>query len=253
MNLNKLYIQKIIQNLSRIKGIYRLHFGYCSICMKHTLFVSFDPWLRDNYRCIRCLSIPRQRALIMALNKFYPHWRLATIHESSPSGAASFMLKAQCSMYSSSQYFPEITPGSYLNGIRCENLEAMSISNDSVDIFITQDVLEHVFNPPKAFQEIQRVLKPEGMHIFTVPVRFEKKSTECRVRLDNDTLIYVKSAEYHKNPVDNNGSLVTFDYGRDISFLIDECSNLKTAIYFHESRHYGLEGNFLEVYISRKK
>ena len=36
-------------------------------------------------------------------------------------------------------------------------------------MFVTQDVLEHVFHPDRAIAEIHRVLKPGGMHIFTAP------------------------------------------------------------------------------------
>ncbi len=220
--------------------------------MGYTIFVSFDPWLRDSYRCVRCLSIPRQRALIKALEIFSPQWMTATIHESSPGGVAAYMIKNKCVHYSSSQYFPEIATGSYVSGIRCENLEALSYSCNCFDIFITQDVLEHVFNPKKVFQEIERVLKPGGMHIFTVPVAFEKDRTEQRAFLHNNTLTHIKSPEYHKNPIDQKGSLVTFDYGNDLPFLIDEWSGLKTIVFLNQNRREGLDGSYLEVYISRK-
>ena len=44
----------------------------------------------------------------------------------------------------------------------------MTFENESFDLFITQDVFEHVMTPNKAFKEIERVLKPGGAHVFTV-------------------------------------------------------------------------------------
>lgn len=249
----KSLVQNIIRNIKRVKGIYRLNNGHCSICGGRTVFIAYDSWLRDSYRCVKCLSIPRQRALVSALERFMPNWKQLTLHESSPSGAASTMLEARCYNYSYSQYFPEIQLGDYKDGIRCENLESLSFSNATFDIFITQDVMEHVFEPAKAFQEIARVLKPGGVHIFTTPVRFENVKSEQRARLVNGKLIYVHPAEYHKNPVDENGSLVTYDFGRDFPFLVDEWSGLKTTVFLQENRKKGLEGSFLEVFVSQKK
>jgi len=53
---------------------------------------------------------------------------------------------------------------------RCENLEALTFANESIDLHITQDVMEHVFHPSKVFKEIARTLKLGGAHIFTVPI-----------------------------------------------------------------------------------
>ena len=59
-------------------------------------------------------------------------------------------------------YLPvNISPGN-----RCENLEELTFDDNTFDLVITQDVLEHVLNPGKAFKEICRVLKPGGAHKF---------------------------------------------------------------------------------------
>ena len=246
------WLKKVTKNLTRVRGIYRLNSGKCPICESWSVFLATDGWLRDSYRCVRCLSIPRQRALVTAIERISPHWRELTIHESSPSGAASTMLEASCVNYSFSQYFPDIQPGDYKGDIRCENLESLSFSSDTFDIFITQDVMEHIFDPAKAFQEIARVLKPGGIHVFTTPVRFENAKSEQRALLDNGKVINIKPPEYHKNPVDENGSLVTYDFGRDFPFLVDEWSGLNTTVFLQENKKNGLEGSFLEVFISRK-
>jgi 2-polyprenyl-3-methyl-5-hydroxy-6-metoxy-1,4-benzoquinol methylase len=48
---------------------------------------------------------------------------------------------------------------------------------------ITQDVMEHVFDPHHAFKEIARTLKPGGLHIFTTPIYGMPRSrVRARVR-----------------------------------------------------------------------
>lgn len=105
-----LFEPKLLKTKRRIIKYYNgliggKNFGYCPICKKKTLFVEFGPWLRDKYQCIRCHSIPRQRALVVALDNFYPNWRSLIIHESSPSKLMSAFLKEECSNYSISFFF----------------------------------------------------------------------------------------------------------------------------------------------------
>jgi 2-polyprenyl-3-methyl-5-hydroxy-6-metoxy-1,4-benzoquinol methylase len=45
----------------------------------------------------------------------------------------------------------------------------MTFGTEQFDLFITQDVMEHVFRPRLAVKEIMRVLKTGGAHIFTAP------------------------------------------------------------------------------------
>jgi len=157
--------------------------GYCNICMEDTTFVAEHMWLRDHYFCQRCRTIPRQRALVEVLTLFRPAWRTLIMHECSPS--MGFFFK-QCPGYSASQFFADVPPGEYRAGFRSENLEHMTIASESFDVFITQDVFEHVFNPDLAMREIMRVLRPGGIHIFTAP----KHKALLRGRLPNQQLHY---------------------------------------------------------------
>jgi 2-polyprenyl-3-methyl-5-hydroxy-6-metoxy-1,4-benzoquinol methylase len=46
----------------------------------------------------------------------------------------------------------------------------LTFGDETFDLTITQDVMEHVFNPEKAFQEIMRTTKSGGAHVFTTPL-----------------------------------------------------------------------------------
>ena len=63
--------------------------GYCSICERQVFFEIEGPWLRDQYKCVNCQSIPRWRALMLVVAELYPKWRELQIHESSPGGPLS--------------------------------------------------------------------------------------------------------------------------------------------------------------------
>lgn len=225
--------------------------GYCVICEKETTFVEHSAWLRDNYRCSSCNSIPRQRALINTLNIFVPNWRNKLIHESSAWGQASDYIKKYCKNYSESQFFPSVRCGDYFENVRCENLESMTFKDNSFDILITQDVFEHVQNPDLAFKEISRVLNHGGIHIFTMPW-YPNQKTVQRSKVVNGKIEYLETPVYHGNPIDANGSLVTFDWGIDFTNYIYIHSNMFTTIYLHKDRKLGLDAEFLHVFISTK-
>src|SRR6185369_423089 len=185
--------------------------GYCPVCQKNTFFVETGSWLRDQYLCLWCRSIPRQRALMTVLDSLFPDFRTLKIHESSPCGSASDKLARECPGYLPSQYFPCASLGSVKDGFRNENLEKMTFPDNSFDLTITQDVMEHVLNPDRAFAEIARTLKPSGLHLFTLPL-YNRPETKIRARESENGIECLEEMEFHGNPVDAAGSLVTREW-----------------------------------------
>lgn len=97
-----------------------------------------DSWLRDHFICPRCRSIPRERALMVVIERCFPEWRSMTVHESSPcSRGASVRLSAEASSYLASQFFPGEAPGALVRGFQNENLEALSFADASIDLHVT--------------------------------------------------------------------------------------------------------------------
>jgi len=225
--------------------------GYCNICQQPTLFRLLGSWHREQLRCMRCGSIARWRSLLYVLNQQLPHWKQLAIHESSPGGAVSEHLAKHAKHYSSSHYYPEVKPGSEHNGFRCENLEAMTFANESFDLFITQDVFEHLLQPELAIAEIARVLKPGGHHVFTIPWYGFDQSRK-RVTINNGELEYLQPAEYHGNPIDPNGSLVITDWGQDLAAIISQHADMSLQVIASRNSIRGIYGEGLNVFISRK-
>lgn len=225
--------------------------GYCPCCRKNTVFREHGSWLRDQYLCDHCHSIPRQRHLMMVMDQYYPQWDQLEIHESSPSNP---LIAQFCSKYSYSQFFPDEERGTTFKGTRCENIEALTFPDASFDIFVTQDVLEHVFHPARALREIHRVLKPGGAHIFTAPKHRGLARTICRAELDETSgeVRYLLEAQYHGNPVGDGKALVTWDYGDDFEQLASEWAGAEMVTSHIRNRAFGIDAEFNEVFIIRK-
>ena len=219
------------------------HGGWCPICEEETTFVEVGTWLRDDYKCLSCGSIPRQRSLIRRVNSFVPNWQELTLHESSPSIISLSFFEKRCKTYSYSNYYPNATCGSYINGIRCEDLESLTYPNNSIDVFITQDVFEHLMNPKLAFQEIERVLKVGGYHIFTVPIYETDESIQC-AKLTSDSIEHLAEPEYH------GPFLVTYHHSLKITEIIGV--NMLTTIVMERDRTFGIDGEFLHVFVCKK-
>jgi SAM-dependent methyltransferase len=232
------------------------HAGRCPICERSAQFTSKNSWFRDNLICSHCKSIPRERALMEVIKKFCPNYQELTIHESSPANrGVSLKLKKECPGYTASQYYSNINPGKkhFISGFRCENLEALTFDDGSFDLFITQDVAEHLFAPGKAFKEIARVLRPGGAHIFSAPlVNKHRKSEPWASRSDSGEITYHHPAEYHGNPIDSRGSLVTMHWGYDIATFISQVANTPTLIVMIDNIDLGIQAEYIDIMVSWK-
>jgi len=228
--------------------------GHCPICDRRVTFIARDPWLRDHYKCSRCGSIPRERALMAVLQQRFPGWRSMTIHESSPGKrGASKRLASQCQRYLPSHFFGDRPLGSTVGAYRCENLEQLTFADASIDLHVSQDVFEHVLRPEQAFREIARTLKPGGAHVFTTPLVNKEQPSRMRVEVDATGAVkHLEPPAYHGNPIDARGSLVTIDWGFDIRDYIAGACGLDTQIVRIDDLDRGIRAEYIEVLVTTK-
>jgi len=223
--------------------------GHCPICGSIQRFVAREAWLRDNYLCDGCGTLPRQRALVAVLELVQPNWRDLSIHESSPSMS---YFATQSKGYSASQFLPDVPRGPVRGAWRCEDLEHLTFPDEAFDVFITQDVLEHVFEPARALAEVARVLRRGGVHVFTAPKHKGLSASRRRAALEGGEVRFLLEAEYHGNPVGDGRSLVTWDYGCDFEDLARRWSGYLVSDYVLRDRNRGIDGEFLDVFVMRK-
>jgi hypothetical protein len=223
--------------------------GWCPVCRADASFRVAGPWLRDDYLCEGCGSIPRQRHLQLVLDSAFPGWDELEVHESSPSND---YLARRCARYGASQYLPDVAPGTVHDGVRCENLESLSFADASLDLFVTQDVFEHVLRPDVAAREVMRVLRPGGAHVFTVPKHRGLRCSRPRVELVDGAARPLMDEVFHGNPVGDGRVLVTWDYGDDLESLFAGWCGAPTVGHVTRDRRLGIDGEFLEVFVTRK-
>lgn len=93
--------------------------GFCYSCNRTSRFTAKEDWWRDHYLCDNCGSIPRERAVMYCIEKFYPGWQEKVIHESSPVfRGTSLRLKTEAKDYRPTQYFQGIERGTMHRGFR---------------------------------------------------------------------------------------------------------------------------------------
>ncbi len=132
-----------------------------------------------------------------------------------------------------------------------QNLEQLTFSDNSFDIVITSDVMEHVRLDDRAHQEIRRVLKPGGVYLFTVPHFRVKSESLIRVAV-NDPLDpskdqFLMHKEYHGDANSSDHKALSFraygteldTYLRSLGFTVEysksdfpETAILNTELFF---------------------
>ncbi len=237
------------------------HAGICPVCEQSVQFTADGPYFRNTLYCSHCKTLPRHRALFHVLKSYCPNWRTSNIHESSPGwDYASQRLFNQCPGYVASQYDPNHPMGSvvpspqmHAKKFRCEDLEKQTFGDGEFDVVITQDVFEHLFAPDKAVAEIARTLKPGGIFLCTVPIILKTKPSRRRAKLVNGQIVNSMPPEFHGNPVDPRGSIVTIDWGYDIVSYLQHHSGLSFVLAQMDNIDIGVRADLIEVLVGIKQ
>ena len=74
----------------------------------------------------------------------------------------------------------------------------------------------------------------------------------AELNADGSVKHYVDPPEYHGNPVGDDRALVTWDYGDDFEILLWHWCGCPTTTYVTSDRALGLDGEYLEVFVTRK-
>jgi hypothetical protein len=115
-------------------------------------------------------------------------------------------------------------------------------------------VMEHVFEPEAVYCEIWRTLRPSGLYLHTTSIYKERvKSARRAVRLGDGSISYLAKPEYHGNPIDAQGSLVTWHYGYDLPDLIARWTPFDVEVRRFNDRRHGIVAEFTEVIICKKR
>ncbi len=148
--------------------------------------------------------------------------------------------------FTTSDYRPGAAPGAVVEGVRSEDLTRLTYPDESFDLVLTSETLEHVPDLDAALREIRRVLTPGGRHIFTIPVLPGVEQTYPRAVLRPDGSIEDRAPRI-SHPGGDWGYPVFTEFGADVLDRLQEAG-------FDSEVRFGpvWEDDLAQVYISRK-
>lgn len=115
------------------------------------------------------------------------------------------------STYLGQQY----TPGQLVDDIQHEDLQHLSMVNNTFDLVLSAEVFEYIPNPYQAHREVFRVLKPGGSHVFTVPYAPNSRSDIIKASVAaNGSVVFHGAPELHREPAHPDGLPVYRVFGR---------------------------------------
>ncbi|WP_167496452.1 glycosyltransferase [Desulfopila sp. IMCC35006] len=222
--------------------------GQCNVCGKQTrFFYQKESLWRESLNCEHCRTTSRYRSItrgiLQAINELTGNnsTSLATLpltgkkrlrvydtqlpfyYETCAYPLPDLLKVTGLIEVELSQYKPKKLLGKVLaKGVTNQNLECLTFDNESFDIVITSDVMEHVRLDDRAHNEIHRVLKPGGIYIFTIPHNRAWHETLNRIQVidpeDPSRDVHLLEPEYHgdANNDEGVGVLAYRTYGKDI-------------------------------------
>ncbi len=119
-------------------------------------------------------------------------------------------------------------------GIQSEDLCNLTYADNSFDLIVTSETLEHVPDLKRALVELYRVLRPGGWHLFTIPLLPTVGKTFPRAILNEAGEIrHLTTPIAH--PGGNWGYPVFTEFGLDFPGILS-AAGFETTIYFGPTR-----------------
>jgi len=206
--------------------------GFCHVCGQRSAFLGYEPvdypCKRNSFVCQGCGASARNRHVAQCILAHLPTapasvslrafaanfggriWLTAT------TGAIADALGANPGCVAS-EFHDGAASGERRGGVLCQDLHATSFADGSFDLVVTEDVLEHVAEPRRAFLELRRVLRPGGLHVATVPVNWFLPATVPRAVIEEGNIRHLLPPEYHGDPLRPDGILAFTEFGQDVA------------------------------------
>ena len=270
---------KVFEKLNRTNIFLARQFGgrtiVCNVCgQRATLWFEMHSvrecrdhkvgHLRETLECLNCLARTRYRLMArglltecrerfgieaVSIAALVPLLGGVTILDTDAFSPIAKIMKGTPG-YILSSYMPGQPPGPMAGqDVYNVDLQAICFGDQTFDIILSTDVMEHVRDFDRANREIQRVLKPGGVHVFTVPFADPAATTRILIDTSGDEDVYLEPPQLHGDDHFNGGIPAYRIYGLD---LVD---NLKVLGFEARIVHVqdAASGIFSEDYLTARR
>ncbi|MFQ5671474.1 MAG: class I SAM-dependent methyltransferase [Nitrospinales bacterium] len=120
-------------------------------------------------------------------------------------------------------------PGKYMVG----TAEHLPVKSDSLDCVAITEVIEHIMEPAKVFQEIHRVLKPKGYLLITHPNKYNLFDELIEHIKENNTVRRLLNRPLYEGVqhVQEFTYSDTIDFLKPLNFTIESCHALTFSLH----------------------
>lgn len=235
--------------------------GRCFICDENVLFSIDTPadggpvnW-RETLVCPHCKLINRWRSCLHGFETICAPGIDDRIYLTEALSPIYRKLAGRFPSLISSEYFPDETFGEVVQThtipVRNEDVTSLSLSDSSMDIVLSFDVLEHVPDYRMALREFHRVLDTGGQLVLSVPFS-DKQETLVRATMDDEGRVtHLVEPCYHGDPLSDQGVLSFYDFGMELLDELHEAGFQECFLLCCHSKKWAYLGGDV-VFIARK-
>jgi hypothetical protein len=232
--------------------------GYCAVCSSYTeFFVDYSyappaingsrlPNWRERLECRSCGLNNRMRAALHFVTSNFNLDRGAQIYLTEQTTPLFKAFAGSSLSVVGSEYLRDGTLAGHYNadGIRHEDVTALTFPASSFDVICSFDVLEHVPSYQTALAEFYRCIRPGGNLLLTVPFWPDKVTTLTRAAptSDGSDVIHFEPPEYHGDPLNKDGVLCFYHFGWDLLDVIRQAGFSDPKLNFYWSLSLGYLG-----------
>ena len=138
-------------------------------------------------------------------------------------------------------------------GIRHEDVTALTLPTASLDLICSFDVIEHVPDYRRGLREFSRCLAPGGLLLLSTPFFLDQPRTKVRAVLRMDgSITHLHAPEYHGDPLSADGALCFYHFGWSLLDDLRQARFVDVAVGLYWSRRHGHMGGLQHVLLARK-
>jgi SAM-dependent methyltransferase len=228
----------------------------CPVCGSYGFVEGFNAKpmnLRETGRCTKCGATNRQRQMAYVIRQSFATitgsqkpslnevaaLKGFVVYNTEAQGPVNDRLAAMEGYLCSEYLGDDCKSGDVVDGVMHQDLTDLSFADESIDMVLSSDVCEHVPDPYRAHEEIHRVLRPGGSHIFTVPFHQHLYLDDKRAYVDEQgEVVHLKEPIYHGDPVrPTEGVLVYTIFALEMLVRLRHLGFVTNLYRLHSARH----------------